>query len=134
MLLSTSHELMYKYGGEQGPITNALIESFVIHLRNVIDFLYNDRPKSDDVIAADYFHGSDKCIEIRPVLSESLKKAKRRAHKEVAHLTYERLKVTPETKPWQFITISDEIRTVFGVFIKNVSKDKLHRQWKNHTL
>lgn len=36
-------------------LSNVLIESFVVHLRNVIDFLYLDRPKATDVIAADFF-------------------------------------------------------------------------------
>jgi hypothetical protein len=31
-----------------------LIESFVIHLRNLIDFFYTPRREDDDVIAADF--------------------------------------------------------------------------------
>jgi len=37
----------------QGPILNALLESFVVHVRVLMDFLYNKSPKPDDVIAQD---------------------------------------------------------------------------------
>jgi hypothetical protein len=36
-------------------LSNVLIEAFVVHLRNVIDFLYLDKPKKTDVVAADFF-------------------------------------------------------------------------------
>jgi len=41
----------------EGTLHNALVESFAIHLRNMLDFLWPDKPKrkSDWVIAADFF-------------------------------------------------------------------------------
>lgn len=71
---------------------------------------------------------------IRPIISESLKRTRKRAHKEVAHLTYARLKVTPETKPWHFVSIAHEIQTVFEVFLKNVPGDNLHPIWQSNPL
>lgn len=114
----------------QGPIANALLESFVIHVRAIMDFLYADRPQPDDVIAEDFFGSPDQWKKIRPALSSSLSQAKRRAGKEVAHLTYARLDVTPETKPWRFIDIAKEIAAVIDVFLKNVPKEKLGSKWE----
>lgn len=114
----------------QGPIANALLESFVIHVRTIMDFLYADRLQTDDVIAEDFFASPEQWTKIRPALSESLSQAKRRAGKEVAHLTYARLDVTPETKPWRFIEIAKEIMAVIDIFLKNVPKEKPGSKWK----
>lgn len=114
----------------QGPIANALLESFVIHVRAVMDFLYADKPQVDDVIAEDFFDTPEHWTKMRPTLSELLSQAKRRAGKEVAHLTYARLDVTPETKPWPFIQIADEISAVINTFLENVPKNKLGSRWK----
>ena len=114
----------------QGPIANALLESFVIHVRAVMDFLYAETAKPDDVVAEDFFDSPDQWTSIRPQLSETLSHAKRRAGKEVAHLTYARLDVTPATKPWKFVQIADDISSVMNAFLQNVSRGKLGSRWK----
>ncbi len=113
----------------QGWLTNALLESFVIHFCGLLDFLYAERSKPDDVIAADYFSPGE-WEKLKPPLSESLKKARGRAHKEVAHLTYERLNVTPEKKPWALISIANEIQIVMNVFLEHVPKHRLGHRWQ----
>ena len=113
----------------QGPLLNALIESFVIHVRAVIDFLYANNPKSDDVIAEDFFDKLGDWTRDRPEMSQLLTQARRRAAKEVAHLTYARLEVTPETKPWEFVQLEREISAVFGIFLKKVDISKLGPLW-----
>jgi len=115
----------------KGWITNALLESFVIHVRGLMDFLYKDKPREDDVVAQDYFATLGEWGNHRPPLPEILKKAKKRAGKEIAHLTYERLKVTPDTKPWLFLEITNEINKVMGIFLENVPQNKLGSRWKN---
>jgi hypothetical protein len=60
----------------QGWLTNALLESFVVHVRGVMDFLYNDTPQNDDVVAQDFFASVDAWASVRPELSELLSKAK----------------------------------------------------------
>jgi hypothetical protein len=99
-------------------LTNALLESFVIHLRALIDFFYTpDRPKPDDMLATDYFPEPRHWESVRPSMSEVLKNARARAHKEIAHLTYARLDVTSETKPWNFVGISKEIESLMDKFL-----------------
>ena len=129
MLSSLAHGMGSGIAGK-GPIANALLESFVIHVRVLMDFLYNESPHPDDVIAEDYFSFPDEWRNMRPPLSKLLRQAKRRAGKEVAHLTYARLDVTPETKPWLFVQIANEISTVIKVFIENVPKSKLGKRWE----
>jgi len=129
MLTSLAHGIKSGIAGE-GPIANALLEAFVTHVRVLIDFLYNESPQPDDVIAEDYFSSSEEWRKIRTGFSKLLKQTKHRAGKEVAHLTYARLDVTPETKPWRFVEIANEISAVINLFIEHVPKSKLGQRWK----
>ncbi len=118
----------------KGWLLNALLESFVIHMRGVMDFLYNDTPKPDDVAAQDFFLSADDWLNVRPQLSELLRIAKSRAGKEIAHLTYSRLAVTTDKKPWHFIEIANEVNSVMKVFLNNVPKEKLGSHWRQNTM
>jgi len=106
---------------ERGWLANALLESFVIHFRSLVDFFYPSvSAKVDDVLASDYFGSPDDWARIRPLLSETLTAGKARAHKEIAHLTYARLVVTPETKPWAVIELAKEIEILMTLFNSTV--------------
>ena len=114
----------------QSAMANALLESFVTHARNGIDFFYADNPKPDDVIAEDFFSAPGQWEQYRPALSQTLLQAKHRAGKELAHLTYARLDVTPETKPWPFLQIAREIADLIALFVKHVPLGNLSSEWK----
>jgi hypothetical protein len=126
MLRSLAQGLASGIAG-QGTIANALLESFVIHLRCVLDFLYppaDQRP--DDVVAQDYF---DDWENRRPPMPAKLSKVRGRAGKEVAHLTYARLDVTAEAKRWPFVELFNEAYEVLDVFLKGVDRNKLSDDW-----
>jgi hypothetical protein len=78
---------------------NCAVEAFALHARNLIDFFYS-APQRDDVAAAHFFSNPEEWLQRRPLRPPLLEDAKGRANKEVSHLTYGRLLVTPETKPW----------------------------------
>lgn len=82
-----------------GGLGNAVIEAFALHARNVVDFFFT-APQHDDVAAEQFFTEQRKWAAIRPALSPLLEASRRRANKEVSHLTYSRLLVSPENKPW----------------------------------
>ena len=117
---------------DEDVIKNATLESFAIHIRAIMDFLYPSNPRRDDVLAEDFFDSPEQWWNIQPQLSELLKNAKRRADKEVVHLTFARLDVTDETKPWSFIKIAKEIMNIFDTFIENVPKDRLGENWQQY--
>ena len=48
------------------PVCNALIESFVIHARNLLDVFYGVAPFDGDVVAEDFFDNKEKWKKIRP--------------------------------------------------------------------
>jgi len=91
---------------------NALIESFAIHARVLLDFFYgstNSR-NQDDVFPEHFFLDAEMWRAERPYLSDEDKKLiKRRVGKEIAHLTYARQKVELEDKPWPISDIVDVI-------------------------
>lgn len=60
--------------------------------------------------------------KLRPEITDLLTLSKKSAGKEVANLTYARLAVTPETKPWPFVQISNEISSVINVFLQKYQK------------
>lgn len=71
--------------------SNVLIESFILHSRNLIDFfLMNKKIKKDDVIALEYKTKHTVWIELVQNHRAFLNKMKRRADKELAHLTLQR--------------------------------------------
>ena len=113
-----------------GVINNCLLESFTIHVRALIGFFYSENPRNDDIVAEDFFKNPNDWKSIQPLKTEILDSAKKRADKEVAHLTYTRLDVTPEQKPWEFIKIFDELQVPIKVFLDNVHTNLLGSRWE----
>jgi len=115
-------------------ISNALIEAFAVHVRILLYFLYGNGEKRnlDDVLAEDFFSNEKDWLEIRPKMPSSLSSINKRVGKEVAHLTYSRLKVTPDTKPWPLGDIAEDMISVFDKFLENVVKDNMHIPWNQY--
>jgi hypothetical protein len=93
---------------DQQCLNYALLESCAVHTRNVIDFLYPNRVQPTDVVAADFFDPGT-WDATRPPLSESLRAARTRANKEIAHLTTARLTGAPPEKGWNFPELAAEL-------------------------
>jgi len=131
MLQAVARELLSGRVGQR-VLNNALIESFAIHTRNLLDFLYSGNPWEDDVIAEDFFPPAEDWAKERPEKSELLGKIHGRVGKEVAHLTYGRLYVTREAKKWDFRTIADDINKTFERFLAIVPKHLLGDRWESY--
>jgi hypothetical protein len=83
-----------------GVLHNALIESFTVHARNLVHFLYPEGEKESDILSDDFLSDPGVWQSARGDIPASLIQVRRRANKEVAHLTIDRLAVTAEAKPW----------------------------------
>ncbi|MGP8337663.1 MAG: hypothetical protein ACT6FC_05445 [Methanosarcinaceae archaeon] len=114
----------------KGPLNNAVLEAFAIHIRALIHFFFDDSSNYDDVLAIHFFSTPDNWRKISPPLTDVLEKAKKRANKEIAHLTYSRQEVTPEKKPWEFIPIYKDLEEVVNVFINAVPEETLGKLWE----
>lgn len=130
MFIGLTNEMIKGY--PPGLMNNALLESFTVHVRNLIDFLYpKENSGNDDVIAEHFFENPNDWLEIRPEITPLLIEAKKRTNKELAHLTYTRLKISPEQKVWAFRDIAIDMVNCFDVFITNVSRNLLPSDWDN---
>jgi hypothetical protein len=112
-------------------INNSLLESFGIHVRALVWFFYAEKPYPDDVIAEDFFLSASEWQLARPSLTQVLETAKKRADKEIAHLTYARLDVTPEQKPWEFLPIFSDMNRVVGIFLNTIPEHLLGERWND---
>ena len=130
-LLDASHHLFYEIWmfyesarflkrdiGTDVVSTNAHLESFAVHGRVLLSFFYSEA-EQDDVIARHYIKNWE---NICPPIPEKLKKIRFRVGKEVAHLTYSRLHVTPEAKGWD-VSAEQEMHQIVEKFQENVPKN-----------
>ena len=90
-------------------IQNALIESFAVHARSLLEFLFPETPRPDDVVADDFFDDPSDWHKRRPPMTDLLKTVRRRVGQEVAHLTYARAAITDEQRKWPFVEITVDI-------------------------
>lgn len=112
---------------EADPLSgNALIESFGIHAAIILDFMFNKKKKSDDAVASDYIIDKEKWKKTISGYRKKLNFIYRRRDKELAHLSYERLKVTETTKQWSFVAICREISDIVDYFIEASDKAITH--------
>lgn len=79
---------------------NALIEAFGIHLRLIVDFLYEPARRADDVCAEDYVADVNRWRKVRRMLPRRLKTATRHTDKQIAHLTFKRYRGAAPQKRW----------------------------------
>jgi len=103
-------------------IRNALIESFLLHTRILINFLYPSGSHTDDIVPTTF---SSNWSETRSSTPPSLKRVREQANKRLAHLTTLRYKVEPSQRPWPLQTIVTDIGTALVRFAKQTPDDKL---------
>ncbi len=124
--LANQHEHIQCAVDDTQTIRNVLVESYAIHLRNLVAFFYGEsnRPLPTDVFAVDFLE-SGEWQRLRPPKSETLKKAEQRAHKQIAHLTTERYAGVHEEKAWNIISLTKEIKDITRIFIGAASTSRL---------
>lgn len=105
-------------------LNNASLECIVLHLRNLLDFFYTQPRKTD--VCATMFYESGKVPSDFPAESDTLREAHRRAHKEMSHLTTERLWGGDPRKAWNVSQLTREIRNVIERFLQTASPTRLH--------
>lgn len=111
---------------EQWCTNNALIESFLIHARALIDFLYtHPSPKKRDVLAKHFLEDPAKWKKEHYNLPPLLHEARERAHKEVAHLSYMRASIGLDDKKWPVGEIAERILSDLGEWMKLASPGKV---------
>ena len=89
-------------------IDNLVLENFLLHFRNIVEFLYFDKKYPDDARAKEYINPDDWSL-LKKSYSDETKKLYTRACKEIGHLTYSRFYGAPPEKLWNCSIIFKEI-------------------------
>jgi len=113
------------------PIRNALTEAFAVHLRNLIEFLYPRGEVCGNVSAKDFFASPSKWDP--PLMSTALETARQRAHREIVHLTVDRVPGSQKGKEWD-PSLIDDLLIPLKEFVEVADGDRLHRDVKDRVL
>ena len=116
---------MNRHHADDLVVQNALLESFGIHNRCLIDFLWLDRPMKD----TDAIRRLDRGWQA-PEMSERLARVKDRVGTEMVHLSYNRLDVPEDEKGWGVLGIGPEVLSTFGQFALEVPDDLIPEGWR----
>ncbi len=109
-------------------IRNTLVEGFALHFRSITDFLFPGvSPQSTDIVADDFCQSGVWCHNIS-TMSDSLVAARKRANKEIAHLTSNRSQLTDSNRLWDYNQLSLEVTTILHLFRQKADVDKLGDQ------
>src|SRR3990172_5474946 len=121
-LLSRDDDLI-----EIGLLRNAVLDSFLIHARALVDFFYRKPKYETDVVASDYLDGEEKAHweEHYSEDPDWFEDVRTRIDKGVAHISYDRHK-----DAWDYGLIERGISTAINEFVKRVSTDLLGTRWE----
>ena len=106
-------------------VANALHHSFLLATRNLCGFFFSRRPRTDDIVAEDFFDTPDGWKKRRPACLPEFENGSLAdmIGKRLLHLTYTR---AGNTKPvWGNLRIAWELLKSLKVFVANVSPDRL---------
>lgn len=111
---------------------NLLLESLAVHTRLLVDFFYGEKKNRNDIITQDLLPQEKDWKIIRPPLTEKLKNAKKKADKQLAHLSRWRIKIKKEgKKPWDCIEIWGDMEKVIKKFEELKIKNIKYMDFKN---
>ncbi|MFH1919163.1 MAG: hypothetical protein ABIP48_04640 [Planctomycetota bacterium] len=105
---------------------SALLESFLLHARNLRDFLYKDNAAKDDVLAVHFFDQAEDWRKRRPPKGSYLESLRDRLNKALAHISYSRLKYRDDMR-WNIAQIKHDIETPWEAFLLALPDDKRER-------
>ncbi len=121
MLAATTSFLSKGPGGTDQVTWNAYLESFLLHLRNLIDFYYLSGEPKDYILAEHYVGNVTQWGVDRPKMTPLLKDAQKRVNNFANHLTYKRL---VWDKKWSFADISAHLEKLRSCFIRHLPPNR----------
>jgi hypothetical protein len=111
-------------------IEMALLESFAVHARCLIHFLWRDGSRHpEDAFARDFFRAND-WQRIRPSKERTIDGVDDRVGVEIAHLSYNRSRVPEEDRLWSHGQIVSSIGRCLREFITHVPEDRVVGHFK----
>lgn len=104
-------------------LNHALIEAFALHLRNLLEFLHDEK-------GGHYMNARQYCPPgswnlLRKDTTPGLEQAWRRVNQEIAHLTDKRKPPVPAREPWPFKEIAADIRNLVECLVERATAGRL---------
>jgi hypothetical protein len=122
MLQQTARVLRHTTGW----LADAALESWIVHLRVLITFLYDGRRFPDDIIAEDFIEHPERWPRLRGRKPSMFKSAQTRANKQIAHLSRKRYWGRAPQKQWHVSTLMARLNKVLQKFAEHGSRQRLH--------
>jgi hypothetical protein len=107
-------------------LQNTGMEHFLLHARVLLEFLFFG-PHEDEPRASDYVKNWS---DIRQ-WTETLKTFQDRVNKEITHLSWRRVGISPEDKTWMLQPIVDDLLNTTGLFLTSVDNSYLEERARN---
>ncbi len=114
---------------------NAIISSFALQARNLIDFLYirelkekGEHPKN--IVVQDYIIDPVKLSDHLPLITDRLKKARKKCNEQAAHLTLDRIEYEKKGKRWNMLLITIEIINAFRAIEPVFPETKISKSFR----
>ena len=121
MSLATAR--LIQVGGLSADHAYALLESWVLHVRNLIDFFYTPK-KFDDIVMVEFVHNGQEVGDF-PEITTELERARERANKEMAHLTYSRVGKSDADRQWAVGLITIQLIERMKAFADLVADEEI---------
>lgn len=99
-------------------IYNGMLESLLLHSRNLIHFFEGPR-KKDDILAQDFLIGDDSELKLKIDVPSEWRE---RMNKDIAHLTYARTERTQESKTWDIVGLVTPILQTCDKFLESTGR------------
>ena len=116
-----THGLLIGEAVPPGPLHDAVLESFAVHLRNLVEFAF-DAPERDDVRAEHYFSDPKTWRELRYGKPDDLDRAQKQANKQISHLTYARIGAD---KRWYVGGLAFKLHEYIRIFLDNAEEARM---------
>ena len=123
---------MFKYSYEKlktsgGYDKNVFLEDFILHFRTLYDFFYKEKYQ-DNVLAEDFIpKTSIGTFEKYRTLEKDIEEYKKKANKQLAHITYSRADTYNniiKPKSWKTRDMYQKIEKTIQAFISSLSDDR----------
>ena len=109
-----------------GELHDAVLESFAVHTRNLIEFFFGTpKDRKDDVRAEHFFGDPTRWREIAGDKPPDFAEAQKRANKQISHLTYARVGLTQEEKGWLIADLGRKLLDLGVKFVAAADEDRM---------
>lgn len=120
--LFATHGILVRGEIQLGALHDAVLESFALHLRNLIEFLFDKVKQPDNARAEHFFSDPARWRALVGDKPDDLDKAQIQAHKQISHLTYDRIGAD---KRWYVGDLAEKLHGFIRAFLDNADEERM---------